>query len=99
MSYNKKDSFRYRTVLEKGKPVHDKNDSFRIKHPPMDLSRRAKIFSPFDALKGFGEELSRAEAEASKACPGEDTGREETMLQEDRTCVPDMPLKKISRRS
>ena len=24
----------------------------------MDLSRRAKIFSPFDALKGFNEEIA-----------------------------------------
>ena len=46
-------SFRYREVYEKGKPVHEKNDSFSVKHPPMELSRRAKIFSPFDALKGF----------------------------------------------
>ncbi len=27
----------------------------------MDLSRRAKIFSPFDALKGFNEEISSTE--------------------------------------
>ena len=32
----------------------------------MDLSRRAKIFSPFDALKGFGDELSKAEREVVK---------------------------------
>ena len=56
-------SFRYRNVLEKGKPVHDKYDSFSIKHPAMDLSRRAKIFNPFDALKGFGDELSKAQAD------------------------------------
>ena len=60
-------SFRYRKVLEKGKPVHDKNDSFSIKHPPMDLSRRAKIFNPFDALKGFGDELSKTRAETTDA--------------------------------
>lgn len=51
-------SFRYKKVLEKGKPKHLPYDSFYIKHPPMDLSRRAKIFSPFDALKGFNEEIS-----------------------------------------
>lgn len=56
-------SFRYKKVLEKGKPVHEKNDSFSIKHPAMDLSRRAKIFNPFDALKGFNDELARAEFE------------------------------------
>ena len=60
-------SFRYRNVLEKGKPVHDKSDSFSIKHPPMDLSRRAKIFTPFDALKGFGDELSKAQEDVTYA--------------------------------
>ena len=58
-------SFRYRHVIEKGKPVHDKNDLFSIKHPPMDLLRRAKIFSPFDALKGFHDELSKAQSEVT----------------------------------
>ena len=27
----------------------------------MDLSRHAKIFSPFDALKGFNEEIASTE--------------------------------------
>ena len=54
-------SFRYRDVYEKGKPVHEKNDIFSVKHPPMEISRRAKIFSPFDALKGFSDELAKAE--------------------------------------
>lgn len=58
--------FKYRKVYEKGKPVHEKNDSFYIRHPPMELSRRAKIFNPFDALKGFSDELSKAEHEASE---------------------------------
>ena len=44
---------RYRKVYERGKPKHSPFDDFSIKHPAMDLSRRAKIFSPFDALKGF----------------------------------------------
>ena len=60
-------SFRYREVYEKGKPVHEKNDSFSVKHPPMELSRRAKIFSPFDALKGFSEELAKTEQETANA--------------------------------
>ena len=58
-------SFRYRNVIEKGKPVHDKYDSFSIRHPAMDLSRRAKIFSPFDALKGFSDELSKTQEEVT----------------------------------
>ena len=58
-------SFPYRKVLEKGKPVHDKNDPFTARHPAMDLDRRAKIFSPFDALRGFSDELTRAQAEVT----------------------------------
>ncbi len=57
-------SFKYGTVYEKGKPIHDKLDTFSIKHPPMELSRRAKIFSPFDALKGFSDAISSKEAES-----------------------------------
>ena len=52
------EEFRYKRVYEKGKPEHSPYDNFSIKHPSMDLSRRAKIFSPFDALKGFDEELA-----------------------------------------
>ena len=52
---------RYRKVYERGKPKHSPYDDFSIKHPAMDLSRRAKIFSPFDALKGFNEEIASTE--------------------------------------
>ena len=47
--------FKYDDVLRHGKPVHAINDSFAVKHPAMSLGKRAKIFSPFDALKGFTE--------------------------------------------
>ena len=50
--------FRYWDVFFKGKPQHETFDPFRIKHPNMDTGRRAKIFAPFDALKGFREEVS-----------------------------------------
>ena len=50
--------FRYRDVFLKGKPQHDRFDLFRIRHPSMDVGRRAKIFSPFDALKGFNEAIA-----------------------------------------
>ncbi len=53
--------FRYSEVLRRGKPVHEKFDSFSIKHPSMPLEQRAKIFSPFDALKGFNEAISSKE--------------------------------------
>ena len=45
--------FKYRDVLLKGKPRHDRYDSFRIRHPKMDPGKRAKLFAPFDALRGF----------------------------------------------
>ena len=51
-------NFRYRDVFLKGKPQHDRNDPFRIKHPSMDRRKRAKIFAPFDALKGFNEAVA-----------------------------------------
>ncbi len=51
-------NFRYREVLIKGKPQHDKFDQFRLEHPLMDHGHRAKIFSPFDALKGFSEAVA-----------------------------------------
>ena len=54
-------SFKYFTIYEKGKTVHEKYDTFSIKHPAMDLGRRAKIFAPFDALKGFNEAISTTE--------------------------------------
>ena len=49
--------FKYADVIRHGKPVHAINDSFAVKHPAMALGKRAKIFSPFDALKGFTEEV------------------------------------------
>lgn len=53
--------FRYREVAVKGRPQHKIWDAFSIKHPPMPASRWAKIFSPFDALKGFSEAVSSKE--------------------------------------
>ena len=52
--------FPYREVYLKGKPKHDRFDPCRIRHPAMDLVHRAKIFSPFDALRGFQEALAAA---------------------------------------
>ena len=50
--------FRYLDVFLKGKPQHDRFDTFRVRHPIMDVGHRAKIFSPFDALKGFSEAIA-----------------------------------------
>ena len=56
------EGFRYRSVSLKGKPQHDKTDSFRLRHPSMDVGRRAKIFAPFDALRGFSAAVLEEEA-------------------------------------
>ena len=66
--------FRYSEVLRRGKPVHEKFDSFSIRHPSMPLEKRAKIFSPFDALKGFNEAISSKDViyEYRKALSDED---------------------------
>ena len=58
--------FKYEDVCRKGKPVHEEGDSFLIKHPPMELSKRAKIFNPFDALKGFNEEIRKTESDVAE---------------------------------
>ncbi len=36
-------------------------DPWHYGHPRMTMDERAKIFSPFDPLKGFREELRRRE--------------------------------------
>ncbi len=53
--------FKYRAVFLAGRPRHQAFDSFDLKHPRMDLRRRAKIFSPFDALKGFSDAVAEKE--------------------------------------
>ena len=50
--------FRYKDIAANGRPEHTKTDSFRLRHPSMDVGRRAKLFAPFDALKGFNEAVS-----------------------------------------
>ncbi len=50
--------FRYRDVFLKGKPRHERYDTFRARHPSMDVGHRAKIFAPFDALTGFGDAVA-----------------------------------------
>ena len=50
--------FRYREVFSQGRPRHRQGDSFALKHPVMDRGNRAKIFSPFDALRGFSDAVA-----------------------------------------
>lgn len=48
---------KYRDALRHCRPRHNVGDDFSLRHPKMQLSQRAKIFSPFDALKGFGKAI------------------------------------------
>ena len=50
--------FRHRDAFDRGRPEHDPYDPFSIRHPRMDVGHRAKIFAPFDALRGFGEAVA-----------------------------------------
>ena len=51
------DDFKYASVMEKGRPIHD-GDYFSLRHPHMHCGKRAKIFAPFAALQGFEEEVA-----------------------------------------
>ncbi len=53
--------FKYKDVFIKGRPQHEEWDDFKLKHPPMPASKWAKIYAPFDALKGFDEEIESQE--------------------------------------
>lgn len=58
--------FDYSSLLQKQRPAH-KGDAFYVRHPPMPRERRAKIFAPFAALKGFEEAINEKETEVSQA--------------------------------
>ena len=53
--------FQFKDLFYRGRPRHDRYDSFRIRHPEMDHTHRAKIFAPFDALAGFDEAIASKE--------------------------------------
>ena len=50
--------FKYADLYRAGRPQHEKFDDFWCRHPPMDCGKRAKIFSPFDALRGFSDAVA-----------------------------------------
>ena len=58
--------FKYKEVMEHGKPQHEPFDAFRLKHPSMPLQKRAKIFAPFDALRGFNFKIREAQTSAEQ---------------------------------
>ncbi len=48
---------KYRCAFYRDRPMHGVYDDFSIRHPKMRMNQRAKIFSPFSALKGFEEAI------------------------------------------
>ena len=46
-------ALKYREAFRRGRPKHEGCDDFSLRHPKMPLGQRAKIFAPFDALRGF----------------------------------------------
>ena len=77
--------FKYKDVFLKGRPVHDSSDSFSSRHPPMPAERWAKIFAPFDALRGFREAISsRNKAAESQSRPAQKPEHPEYVNLQDR---------------
>ena len=60
------EGFRHAELAKAGRPKHEKFDDFWCKHPPMDLRKRAKIFTPFLALRGYKELIQATEEEVGK---------------------------------
>ena len=54
-----KDILLYETFQKEGMP--EKDMYFYLRHPKMPCGKRAKIFAPFAALKGFDEEVASKE--------------------------------------
>lgn len=50
----------YSDIINKKRPEHI-NDAFSVRHPHMRRQDRAKIFSPFAALRGFEETAAKRE--------------------------------------
>ena len=54
--------FPYLSVIFQGPPKHSRDD-FSLRHPKMELGKRAKIFAPFDALDGYGDAVRSKDVE------------------------------------
>ena len=50
-------ALKYRSAYYSCRPQHNNYDDFTLRHPRMQLGQRAKIFSPFAALRGFDEAI------------------------------------------
>ena len=66
--------FKYMDVFLKSRPRHQTMDPFWFRHPSMDVAKRAKIFAPFDALRGFSAAIIAKDAlyEAKRELSEED---------------------------
>ena len=83
--------FPYRQILLLGSPSHGSLDRFSARHPRMDLSRRAKIFAPFDALRGFDLALTAKRVQMETGEPS----RRELMCTRFYIDISDKELKEI----
>ena len=54
------EDFAYREIYQIGKSTHV-GDYFSLRHPHMPSYKRAKLFAPFAALRGFDKEISAKE--------------------------------------
>ncbi len=59
----------FEKLMAAGRPEHD-GDAFSLRHPRMDRAKRAKIFQPFDALRGFSAEIDIAADDAVRVESG-----------------------------
>jgi len=55
------EDFPFKALFYHGRPQHKPDDLFRIRHPKMDHTHRAKLFAPFDALAGFDDAIASKE--------------------------------------
>ena len=62
-------SQKYADILYLERPVPS------AKHPRMSVANRAKIFSPFAALRGFDDEISEEGAQTLRVPKAEQIGR------------------------
>ena len=56
-------NFPYLSTYLQGPPHYDRYDEFLLKHPRMELGKRAKIFAPFDALDGYSDAIRSKDVE------------------------------------
>lgn len=73
MAHSKEDEMERKETFQQSNGTHAYDDIIdleyplkqhdRVKHPPMPIADRAKIFSPFAALKGYEEAIHQKEIE------------------------------------